>query len=146
LANLIRLVYVSDALVPFSQHDLAVLLRKAQQNNAARGLTGLLLSAGDHFMQVLEGTAEAVAERLDVISADPRHTRVHRLLCEVTTDRLFGKWTMGLLNVDAAPSLDRRQFRQVVERSADPTIPTDRTQVHKLLQNFHAQMTVAKAA
>ena len=140
MSNLVRVVYVSEAVVAFSPADLSALLRKSQANNANRGLTGILLSAGGHFMQVLEGPADAVVERLDVISADPRHRRVHRFLCEPTTARLFGRWTMGLLNVDGATTVDRAELRSVIERAGDPNQPTDRTQVHKLLANFHRQM------
>ena len=144
MSNLIRLVYVSEAAGPVSQVDLAALLKQSQRNNAARGLSGLLLFAGGHFMQVLEGPAGAVTERLDVIAADPRHRRVHRLLCEVATARLFGRWTMGSLNVDAVSPLDRLQIHELVKWAPDPTVATNRTQVHKLLHNFSQQL--AKAA
>ena len=148
MANLVRLVYVSEAFVPFSPADLAALLATSRRNNAARGLSGLLLAAGGHFMQVLEGTPDAVAERFTVIAADPRHRRVHRILCEPTADRLFGQWTMALFDpaTAAGPTFDRHQLRRLVERPDDATLSTNRTQVHKLLQNFHAQLTAAKAA
>ena len=146
MSNLIRLVYVSEAVGPVSKADLAGLLAVAQRNNAARGLSGLLLFGGGHFMQVLEGTAEAVAERYDVIAADPRHRRVNRMLAEVTSARLFDRWTMGWLDLNAATAFDRGQVRGLIDRSVDPTVPTDRTQVHKLLTNFRDQMAAAAAA
>ena len=146
MPNLVRLVYVSEAAVPFSQPDLVALLRKAQQNNASRALTGLLLFASGHFMQVLEGPVEAVTSRFEVISADPRHRRVHRLLCEGATDRLFGRWTMGLLNPDGVSALDRAQLRQLIDWTPEQAAATGRTQIHKLLQNFSHQLTTAKAA
>jgi hypothetical protein len=146
MSNIVRLVYVSEAAVPFSKPDLAALLRKSQQNNASRGLTGLLLFAGGHFMQVLEGHIDAVTARFELISEDPRHRRVHRLLCEGATDRLFGRWTMGSLNADVVSPLDRAQLRQLIEWTPDQAAVTDRTQVHKLLQNFSNQLAMAKAA
>ena len=145
MAELIRLLYVSQAVKPISPAELAALLQKSQQNNNARGLTGLLLSAGDHFMQVLEGTSDAVTERLTVIAADPRHCNVRRVLCEATTERLFGKWTMASLAADRTTPLDRQQLRQLIERPADATVATNRTQVHKLLQNFRDQLSNAAA-
>ncbi len=146
MPNLIRLVYVSEAAQPFSPADLTALLQKSQRNNAARGLTGLLLFAGGHFMQVLEGRADVVSERLAVISADPRHRDVHQLFCEVATDRLFGRWTMGTLSVDAVAQFDRAQVRRLIEWPDDPSIPTDRTQIHKLLLNFSNQLATATRA
>ena len=146
MPNLVRLVYVSEATLAFSPNDLSALLQHARERNAARGLTGLLLHAGGNFIQVLEGTADAVAERYDVIAEDLRHRRVSRVLCEVTTDRLFGQWTMGLLGTDALSPLDRTQLRQVVQHADDPTAATDRTQVHKLLLNFSRQMAAATKA
>ena len=148
MANLVRLVYVSEAVIPFSPADLTALLAVSRRNNAARGLSGLLLAAGGHFMQVLEGTPDAVDERFAVIAADPRHGHVHRVLCEATTGRLFGQWSMALLDpgTAAARTFDRQQLRPLVERPDDATVSTNRTQVHKLLQNFHAQLTAAKAA
>ena len=142
MPNLVRIVYVSEAVVPFGPAELAALIRTSQRNNSARGLTGLLLHAGGQFIQALEGPADAVSERLDVITADPRHRRVHRFLCEVGTDRLFGKWAMGLLNGDAAASLDRARLRGVIDRAAEPT-GVDRTQVHKLLTDFRDQLAAA---
>ncbi len=146
MPNLVRLVYVSEASVPFTDGDLATLLRKSQRNNAGRGVTGVLLYAGGHFMQVLEGPADAVTERLAVIGADPRHRNVHQLFCEVATTRLFARWTMGTLSVDAVAPFDRAQVRRLIEWPEDPTLASDRTQVHKLLQNFSHQMATAKLA
>ncbi len=146
MLKLVRLVYISEATRPFTPEELATLLRRSQENNAARGLSGLLLHAGGNFIQVLEGTAEAVTERYDVIAADVRHRRVSRILCEVTTTRLFGRWTMGSIHADAISRLDRVQLRQVVRSADGPTGAVDRTQVHTLLQNFSRQMSASAQA
>lgn len=147
MPNLVRLVYVSEATVKFTEAEFAALLKTSQANNAVRGVTGILLFAAGNFIQVLEGPADAVQERYDVIATDPRHRRVSRLLCEATTDRLFGQWSMGWVPAERVSPLDRLELRRLVQWADDPTQPTDRTQVHNLLRNFADQMArSAKAA
>lgn len=92
---MISIVYVSESLAPLSQSELTGLLDVSRRNNTARGLTGMLLYKDGHFMQALEGEADAVRERLDVIAADPRHTAVRELLTEEITERRFPEWSMG---------------------------------------------------
>jgi hypothetical protein len=49
------LVYVSSATKPFSPDELSELLAQARVDNAALGITGMLLYSNGNFMQVLEG-------------------------------------------------------------------------------------------
>lgn len=93
--DLLSLVYVSTATVPFSDADLATLLSTSRVNNETRGLTGVLLYRGGHFMQALEGPARAVRLALSRIAADPRHTGVWTVSEEPIRERRFGSWAMG---------------------------------------------------
>ncbi len=49
------LTYVSSAVRPFAEDELADLLAVSRQNNARLGITGMLLYKDGNFMQVLEG-------------------------------------------------------------------------------------------
>jgi hypothetical protein len=92
---LLSIVYVSAAVAPFSEAELAALLAQSRENNAAAGLTGMLLYRDGQFMQALEGDDEAVRAIYEVVAADDRHDRVRTVLEEQITERRFPSWTMG---------------------------------------------------
>jgi Sensors of blue-light using FAD len=92
---MISLTYFSTALEPFSRDELGRLLEHSRAKNAASGLTGMLLYAGGHFIQTLEGTAEGVDGAFSVIQADPRHRSIFIALREEIEERVFPDWSMG---------------------------------------------------
>jgi hypothetical protein len=89
------IVYVSAAVAPLSEVELAELLAASRSNNAAAGLTGMLLYRDGQFMQALEGDDDAVQSVYSVVAADTRHDRVRTVLDEQIDDRRFPDWTMG---------------------------------------------------
>lgn len=89
------LVYVSQATHEFEERELAELLAVSRRNNAATGITGLLMYESRLFMQALEGPRSAVERLFLRIKSDPRHTDV-RIVCEDSVDhRYFGPWRMA---------------------------------------------------
>ncbi len=52
---MIRLVYISQAVKPFSSQEVLKLLRTARVKNAANNISGVLLNCDECFIQVLEG-------------------------------------------------------------------------------------------
>jgi hypothetical protein len=54
------LVYVSSASQPFSEADLAALLKQSRRENDQPGITGMLLSRDRNFIQVLERPEETL--------------------------------------------------------------------------------------
>lgn len=56
---MIRLVYMSHAVKPFSTDQLMTLLRECRHGNAEHGITGVLLYFNECFIQVLEGHTAA---------------------------------------------------------------------------------------
>jgi hypothetical protein len=92
---MLSIVYVSAAIAPFSEEQLAELLAKSQANNSAVGLTGMLLYRDGQFMQALEGDDDAVRRVYDVVAADDRHDRVRTILEEQISTRRFPEWSMG---------------------------------------------------
>ena len=98
--ELIHRIYASTAQPSFRESEIPLLLEKSRTNNAARGLTGMLLYIQGSFFQVLEGNAVDVDEVFERIVRDPRHTRVTTIIREPIAQRRFGDWTMGHQTVD----------------------------------------------
>ena len=94
-SEFLSIVYSSIATVPFSEVDLALLLSVSRMNNAAKGITGLLLHRDGQFMQALEGPIGAVRSTLRTIGNDARHREIWTLDEEYITDRRFGSWSTG---------------------------------------------------
>jgi hypothetical protein len=98
---MISLTYMSTAAAPFDPAALEDLLRVSRRNNAEAGLTGMLLYLDGHFIQTLEGEAEAVDAKYELISLDPRHRSVFVAMRRTIHERAFPDWTMGFEAYDA---------------------------------------------
>ena len=102
-----HIVYVSQAAKAFSKDDLAGLLSHSRTRNSADDITGLLVYRYNddfrrgNFLQVLEGTGEALDDVWRRISGDPRHHTIIVLEEGESDERMFGDWSMGFRNVDA---------------------------------------------
>ena len=96
------LIYVSLATKPFNETGLVELLATSRRNNAAAGVTGMLLYKDGKFMQLLEGEEAHVTRIFEKISKDPRHRNVITLLKGREETRLFSEWFMGFSNLEAA--------------------------------------------
>lgn len=97
---MIRLVYLSHAVKPFSTDELMSLLRQCRHGNAVSGITGMLLYFNECFVQVLEGKEEAVNQAFQKIKRDPRHRNVTELERNYITERQFPDWSMGFDELD----------------------------------------------
>lgn len=96
---MISLTYLSTAKAPFSDNELAELLENSRARNHAAGLTGMLLYAGGHFIQTLEGPEEVVDAVFGRIERDQRHRNIIVALREEIATRVFPDWSMGFENV-----------------------------------------------
>jgi hypothetical protein len=92
---MLQLIYVSEALAPFSAVALRELLVKAREKNTPLGVSGFLLHKQGSFLQVLEGDAPVVEALIGRIGKDPRHRHVLILLRSEIAERNFGDWSMG---------------------------------------------------
>ena len=97
---LFHLIYVSTAVVPMTDHDLAQLLEQCRSRNEQNRITGMLLYKNGHFMQVLEGEEASVREIFRDIVKDKRHKSIDVLRAEFIQHRDFPDWTMGFANID----------------------------------------------
>jgi hypothetical protein len=97
---LVRLLYASRAAKPQTAKTIAAILAECQQNNPRHGITGVLCYSDDIYLQVLEGGRDAVCETFNTIVRDSRHESVRLLSFEEISERRFGGWSMGQVNIE----------------------------------------------
>ena len=95
MCQLFRLAYVSTATKFFDSTELRGMLKESNVRNRQAGITGMLLYKGGQFMQVLEGTKEAVTATFSRISQDPRHRDIEVLVQGAVQERRFPEWSMA---------------------------------------------------
>jgi hypothetical protein len=96
---LVRLLYASKTSHAIDQIGLDQILQGCRRNNPTLGITGVLCYGNNVFLQLLEGGRAEVNQLYNTISRDPRHQEVQVLLFEEISERCFGGWTMGLVNL-----------------------------------------------
>jgi hypothetical protein len=96
---LVRLLYASRAADPQSPEATDAILAQSRSHNPACGITGILCYGGGIFLQALEGGRMAVNELYAHILKDPRHKDVVLLSYDEISERSFGGWTMGMVNI-----------------------------------------------
>lgn len=106
MSDLIRLVYASKA--TFCDQHIGArhrvvddIIRHAQCRNIENGVTGVLCFDNGCFFQALEGERDQVEALYDRILEDDRHQHVWLLWKRPIRERLFDKWSMKYINVDA---------------------------------------------
>lgn len=100
MSKTIHCIYASKASPDFRESELPQLLQEARTNNAAAGITGMLLYVEGNFFQVLEGEEAVVGPVFDRICGDTRHGRVTQIIREPIFERDFPDWTMGYARAD----------------------------------------------
>lgn len=92
---MLQLAYISTAKTLVGQALLDDILDVSRRNNLRCGVTGLLVSGGRRFLQVLEGPDQAVLATYARIQGDPRHRAFVLLTCQQVAERAFGDWSMA---------------------------------------------------
>jgi hypothetical protein len=95
---LVRLLYCSRA-VDTSPEAIDSILQQSREHNPLSGITGILCYGEGIFLQCIEGGRMQVSELFGSIQKDPRHKDVALLLYEEISERRFGGWSMGQVNV-----------------------------------------------
>ena len=110
---LVRCLYASRAAAGTSSVILDEILAQSRRNNPAQGITGMLCVSNNVFIQVLEGGRDEVCDLYNAIVRDPRHENVRLLSYDEVTERRFGAWTMGQVNLSKVnPALLLKYFRR----------------------------------
>ena len=95
---LVRLLYCSRT-VDDSPAAIDSILAQSRQHNPQTGITGILCYGGGIFLQAIEGGRQPVSDLFATIQKDSRNKDVCLLDFEEITERRFGGWTMGQVNV-----------------------------------------------
>jgi hypothetical protein len=95
---LVRLLYASRAVDP-SAEAIDAILSQSRNYNPTCGITGILCYGGGIFLQAIEGGRMPVSELYGHIQRDVRHKDVVLLHYEEISERRFGGWTMGQVNM-----------------------------------------------
>ena len=95
---LVRLLYASRTVDPRPE-TIEAILSQSRQYNPTSGITGILCYGGGIFLQAIEGGRSAVSDLYGHIQKDPRHKDVVLLHYEEISERRFGGWTMGQVNL-----------------------------------------------
>ncbi|MEI6837362.1 MAG: BLUF domain-containing protein [Alcaligenaceae bacterium] len=111
------LIYVSAAVTPKTQAELASLLVQFRKNNQKNNIAGMLLFKDPFFLQVLEGKESDVRLLYKKIEADPRHHRLEILYEGPQQQQEFSDWSM------AFHDLDDRTSRSIQGYSEDLNTP-----------------------
>lgn len=110
---LVRCLYASRPVRPLDGDVLDRILEQSRRNNPSRGVSGLLCVADDLFLQALEGGRDEVCGLFNTIVRDDRHTDVRLLVYTEISERRFGNWTMGQVNIDRLnPALLLKYFKR----------------------------------
>lgn len=95
------LIYVSRAAPGLKPDDLDRIHHSAINLNALDGITGLLVYNGTHFLQIVEGTPDAIDDLLERLRRDPRHNDLNVRDEAIVTSASFPDWSMNLVKVSA---------------------------------------------
>lgn len=115
-----QIVYVSTSRVMPDPAMIESILSTSRRNNARAGLTGLLVTGGRRFLQVLEGPSEALEAAYARIRGDERHFALVQLSRRAISQRSFADWDMAF-EEGYATSL-ASVVEQLTERVADPDL------------------------
>lgn len=119
---------------------LSELLAQCRRNNAALGLTGMLLYSDGNFMQALEGEEEAVDALLAKIAKDRRHTGMRVLWRRPIAQRLFDGWSMALRRLADLPPEDRKFCSSLLAVDL-PAGAAEQEPTIKMLESFRRSMS-----
>lgn len=95
-----QLMYYSTARHEQGDAQLLEILEVSRRNNAAVGITGLLLYGDGVFFQVLEGDEETVKACFERIKLDNRHQHMLIAAKRNVPQRSFEDWAMGYMPLD----------------------------------------------
>lgn len=110
---LVRCLYASRAAAGTGAAILDEILIQSRRNNPAKGITGMLCVSNDVFIQLLEGGRDEVCDLYNAIVRDPRHEQVRLLAYDEISQRQFGNWTMGRVDLARVnPSVLLKYFKR----------------------------------
>lgn len=95
-----RVIYSSKASPDLSITDIERILETARKKNTAHEITGIMILAGNSFIQLLEGNGATIETLLEKIRSDGRHTDMEVLTKDQSDHRIFSQWAMAYSAID----------------------------------------------
>ena len=92
---LISMTYASRAHPDVSAKVFNEILQQAQNNNAANGITGMLIFNKDYFLQTIEWPRAQINRLLYGLISDQRHYDLQLLETREIKHRGWAKWSMN---------------------------------------------------
>jgi uncharacterized membrane protein (DUF373 family) len=117
---MIQISYISAATEPMSTQALLGLLQSCRENNASKGVTGMLLYGNATFLQVLEGEERTIDDLIERIRKDPRHTDLQILHRATIERRQYSDWSMGFKRVSDKELRQVEGLRDFAEKDFNP--------------------------
>lgn len=131
-----RLIYKSKLIGAMNFRLLVDLMDQSEKKNEAMGITGFLLATDEEFLQVLEGSFEAVNELYHTIVQDQRHTHVQLIGFDVVADRAFPEWTMKGSSINELKQpLRNMLLKRFGSKDGKFLLPLDKYESYALLRD-----------
>lgn len=111
-----RIKYISRFSREMTAGEIHQLVAAAEKNNAEKGITGILMTSGRLFFQIIEGPDEEINNVWRLIRNDPRHKDIILLNSEAGSfDRLFPDWSMRGMMLDTESELRLGPLEAIME-------------------------------
>jgi hypothetical protein len=110
------------------------ILASSTRNNAANGVTGVLIATKTHFLQVLEGEFETLNATFQRISSDTRHEKIQLISFIEIEERRFSEWAMhGIGLFDLNHELAIKLGKKFGEENENVRLPSTAREVTEFL-------------
>jgi hypothetical protein len=119
-----QIIYRSTTTAPSGRaaDDIPGILREATARNGIEGITGLLYTQDDCFLQAIEGPEESVADLLAGLNGDDRHRDITILVDRAIDQREFGDWTMAYRDRRESVDAFDERMRVLLAGVSDATV------------------------
>jgi len=102
-----RLIYSSTSSENVDFKVVGEILTHAVKRNKEKGITGMMVYDGKHFLQCIEGDEMMIDELWQKLTEDTRRHSLHINGTELDDKRLFREWNMGYMN-------NRQEIRKMI--------------------------------
>lgn len=116
------LTYTSRGRLDLTDADINDIFQTARHLNALDGITGLLIYDGLRFLQIVEGSEEAIDALVERLHADPRHAHIEIRDERFIEARCFPEWSMELLQVDAGYATATDEISAILPEQTTPPV------------------------
>jgi len=132
-----RMIYRSRSVEPLNWEIVRSITSVSERNNAASGVTGVLLASRTHFMQAIEGNFEDVNAVFRRICRDDRHAELSIVGFSTIDARLFGGWGMrGIGAFDFNKQIEQEMKEKYGEEEGGIRFPLEEWQALAMINDI----------